>query len=860
MQRKQVLAGARRLSRLTLLALFAAALVPGRAAAQQQPSTGQGSPRLLLVQPPGGRAGTTVEVTLVGQDLAQVRGLYFSRPDIKAELVAVVKVAAAPPGTMKKKAPPKGPAPTGVRFKVNIPAGTPVGTHDVRVVTAAGISNPRAFVVGDLREYAEKEPNDDVPQAQRVELNCAVHGTVSNPTDVDYFRFAGTKGQRVVLHCQAAGIDSKLEPAVELYGPTGALLAAGRDYRRGEALCDAELPADGDYDVRVCSFSYTQGGPDYFYRLSISTAPWIDAVYPPVVEPGKKAALTVYGRNLPGGKADRAAVVGGRVLEKATVTVDVPADPVALQRLNYGGRVEPAASALDGFELRLHNDAGTSNPFLLTFAQAPVVLDAGDNDSPESAQEVSAPCEVAGRFEKKGDRDWYAFQANKGDTYSIEVYGERLGAPLDLQLSVRRADKGQPLAELDDNPEVFLPQVLTRTDDPPRYRFVAPAAGRYLVGVTSTESYAQAGPRHYYRLRITPERPDFRLVAFPPIPNALDACVVPGGGHQLLTVLVWRLDGYGGAIRLSAEDLPEGVSCPPQVVPAGSKLAFLVFSAAADAPAWAGEVKVKGEALIGGKEVVREVRPASATWPVPQAQLPAVSRLDRSLVLAVGGPAAYTLTAAAEPRSALPGQKVTVPVRLARNWPELKGRPIQLVPVALPGALTFQQLVIAPNKDAVDAAFTIKPNAEPGTYTVVLRGQVQVNKAAKGKKQANLNVQQPTTPITVTVLPKELAKLTVPGGARVKIGGETTVLVKVARLYNFDGPFQVRLVLPPGAKGLEADEMTIPAGSNEGRLVIRAEPEAAPGPRPNLTVRAVALFNGKVPTKQEVKVNVMVVK
>ena len=47
---------------------------------------------------------------------------------------------------------------------------------------------------------------------------------------------------------------------------------------------------------------YTQGGPDYFYRLSISTAPWIDAVFPPVVEAGKATQVTIYGRNLPGGQ------------------------------------------------------------------------------------------------------------------------------------------------------------------------------------------------------------------------------------------------------------------------------------------------------------------------------------------------------------------------------------------------------------------------------------------------------------------------------------------------------------------------------------------------------------------------------
>ena len=41
---------------------------------------------------------------------------------------------------------------------------------------------------------------------------------------------------------------------------------------------------------------------------------------------------------------------------------------------------------------------------------------------------MTPPCEIAGRVEKLGDRDWYAFTAKKGDVYNIEVLSDRLGA------------------------------------------------------------------------------------------------------------------------------------------------------------------------------------------------------------------------------------------------------------------------------------------------------------------------------------------------------------------------------------------------------------------------------------------------
>src|SRR5581483_6210502 len=173
-----------------------------------------------------------------------------------------------------------------IKYKVTIPANAPLGFYDARVVTKAGLSNPRTFVVGDLAEDGEKEPNNDVPEAQKVELNTTINGSIGTQTDVDYFLFPGKKGQRVVVSCLTTSIDSRLPAALQLYSKsTGSLLASNRDYDGNDALLDATLPADGEYYVRVFAFTYTQGSPEHFYRLTITTAPWIDAVFPPVVEP-----------------------------------------------------------------------------------------------------------------------------------------------------------------------------------------------------------------------------------------------------------------------------------------------------------------------------------------------------------------------------------------------------------------------------------------------------------------------------------------------------------------------------------------------------------------------------------------------
>src|SRR5262249_59291879 len=78
-------------------------------------------------------------------------------------------------------------------------------------------------------------------------------------------------------------------------------------------------------------------------------------------------------------------------------------------------------------------------------------------------------------------------------------------------------------------------QFFARGEDPPRYQFRVPADGTYLLQVSSRDADTDASPRHLYRVRITPEQPDFRLVLMPPSLTAPDACLVRRGATQFYT-------------------------------------------------------------------------------------------------------------------------------------------------------------------------------------------------------------------------------------------------------------------------------------------------------------------------------------
>jgi hypothetical protein len=847
-------------SRWWIAALAALLLFGGKGHSQDSDLP---SPKLFTIIPPGGQAGSTVTVTFSGADLEEPQTLLFSNPLIKGEPLRLPAPPADPKNpTVKPMAPPV------TQFKVTIPANTPLGIHDVRFVGKWGVSNPRAFVVGDLAEVAEKEPNDDVDKAQRVALNTTINGGLASATDVDFYVFAGTKGQRVVVTCLASSIDSRLHPVLELFDKAGRILASNRYYKDTDAVLDRTLPEDGDYYVRLHHFTYAQGDAEHFYRLTISTAPWIDAVFPPMVEPGRPAQVTVYGRNLPGGQLDPTAVVSGHVLEKITVTVDVPTHPTAVQRLQFSGHLTPPLSAMDGFELRVRNGSGSSNPYLLTFARAPIVLDNDANDTPETAQEVPVPCEIAGRIEKKHDRDWYVFKAKKGDLYSIEVFSERIGTKTDMFFLLRNAENKQDIVEQDDDPDILNPlKFLSRTDDPPRFRFEVPADGKYQIMVSSRESAVRAGPRQLYRLRIVPEQPDFRLVVMPPADFRPDSCRLFQGGQQFYTVLSWRLDGFNGPITVSAEGLPNGVSCPPQIIGPGLRQTSLVLSAASTAAIGVYPLTVKGTATINGQPVVREARVASITWPVqPGNGVPALSRLDRNLVLAIQEPAPYTLSGKLDKVAITQGDKANLALTLNRLWPDSKAVQIQAVAMDMPPNVLLnnnQPITFAPNATTATAVVDIQAPALPGTYNLVLRATAPIpyNRDPKAKEKPPTNAVLPSIPMTLTILPKQLATVALAEpNLTAKVGAQVEALVKVTRMFDFAGEFKIEVIIPAAVKGVTAMPAPIPAGKNEVKVPLKIAADAAPGNRTDLVVRATGIVNGNVPVVQEVKFNVNIVK
>ena len=243
-------------------------------------------PRLYSVQPAGVQQGTTVEVSLTGDDLEEIKALLFDHPG----LTAVPKMADV-----------NGqPQPVDRFFLVTATADVPVGPHEVRCQGLWGVSNARRFYVGVRPQTIEVEPNNSLDKAMPLTIGTAILGKMDGGTDVDLFKFTATTGQRLVIDCEADILDSRLRSNIEIYDARGKRrIVATRGDGTSDQVLVFDVPADGEYLLKLNDGAF-RGGNEYFYRLDVHQAPHIAFVYPPAGLAGQTSRFSLYGYNLPG--------------------------------------------------------------------------------------------------------------------------------------------------------------------------------------------------------------------------------------------------------------------------------------------------------------------------------------------------------------------------------------------------------------------------------------------------------------------------------------------------------------------------------------------------------------------------------
>ncbi|MEZ6047744.1 MAG: PPC domain-containing protein [Planctomycetaceae bacterium] len=153
--------------------------------------------------------------------------------------------------------------------KVQLP-DEPNEEFGISVETPEGIApTPNAFRLFEHGNAFEVEPNNSVAEASPVELPLAFNGIISEPGDIDFYKFQAKKGEVYEIECFARRVRSPLDSVMVVYNASGTALASDDDARKPDSYFRFTFPEDGEYQLAVYDH-LRRGGPEFVYRVEFS--------------------------------------------------------------------------------------------------------------------------------------------------------------------------------------------------------------------------------------------------------------------------------------------------------------------------------------------------------------------------------------------------------------------------------------------------------------------------------------------------------------------------------------------------------------------------------------------------------------
>ncbi len=660
------------------------------------------------------------------------------------------------------------------RLKIDVPASVAVGVYAVRVKTDDGLSNPFLLAVGQVPQVTEAEDNSLFEQAQAVPSPVIVEGQCAG-SDVDFFKFPGKKGQRVVVDAQCARIGSGVDPQIRLTTIGGKFVESADDTPGflTDARLTAILPEDGLYVAEISDSKY-QGVGRPFYRLLIGPVPVATEVFPIGGRRGETVGFEVRGGTLPEPKAIAATIVAGPLVDT----------------------FRPKLPNGDGLDVEI--------PAALDISNAPELRELADPAAP--ATKGVAPVVFNGRIDPAGDEDRFSLAVTPGQTLRIRVDASEHGSALDGTLQIL-GPTGAVLATAEDT---VIPAIAPKgqkkapgmTSPDPSIDFAIPAAVNEIT-LAIRDLSGRGGVGFPYRISVEAISPSFAVQLNEAQLN------IPKGGTAAIGVTLQR-QGYAGPVVLSIADPPAGLTMRPLTIATGQAAGVFTVSATKEANFGPIDLKVIGTGQ-GPTGPVTDVASKLIVF-AQQATLPT------NTLSQIGLPASTAL--------ALPGviEAPTTPIEVVHGY----GGSVPLKVVRADkadGVLTFSLLPLPPG---VTVAGTIAEKANEGAATINAAPEVPLGPSvvvltAKGKlggKDVSLVVPS----VNIEVVRPAAITLAAPA-IEIKAGATVEVKGKVERKAAFKEPVKISLAALPA--GLKAESVTVAPEASEFTIKIQADAGAA---------------------------------
>jgi len=624
-------------------------------------------PSLQSFNPTRQPRGTEFEASVRGMNLEGATA-FFDDAAIQVEILSNTAGAATEP----KRDPNSLGAqifdtavPHELKLKVTVPEGVGPGQKFLFCRTPLGLAEGASFFVLPNGDVGEVEPNNASEEAQLVAWPTVLIGSMNTEGDIDRFKLEVEAGKELVcmLTDLAPGFVLRL-----LDSAGNELSNSGKFGAHTDARLGFHFDTAGAYFIEVSHRDFLK---DHGYRLHIGEFPWAYAVSPLGVQAGVPTSVHVKGYNL-GGSSEMQISPPKDARPWTTIALPLPDyanNPVPSVRLAVAkypvlSESEPnnateqvgaisAMQTVDGVLMedgdvdlyRFSAQAGQSILFDVFAARLGSELDSvidildaqgkllprakvrcvgqtfitlGDRDSMASGIRIDDWSDMAvNDYVMSGNEIMQVFRlpGYADEDITLRTHGGRRMAFFGTTPEYHAVNAPVYKVEIHDLDEEFAPNGMPIipiywTNDDAVYdegragdsqlEFTAPAASDYFVRVRSANG--AGGPTHGYRLMLREREPDFDFFAGPYRVN------VPEGGSVPVDVRVRRRDGFDLPVHVAFHGLPEGLSVPEVVIPAGMESMQLPLRAAPGAGSTEpyAHFKIIATAKRDGQDLTRE--------------------------------------------------------------------------------------------------------------------------------------------------------------------------------------------------------------------------------------------------------------
>lgn len=774
---------------------FAVILLAGRTTYAQAPP----DPEIGFVFPPGGKAGTTVEVKLGGVNWTPDLQFFVFDDRVRLEPHGALGrlQLPEPPYLIGPKAYYPPPLPRELAAKFVIPADVPSGPIRWQVANANGTSQTGIFIVSNELELLEDENRSEPQRLERIPIT--ISGRLRHNEEIDRYRFRSETTGPVTCTLAARSLGSQLNGVVEVRNARGQLIVEEVDSRGTDVRLTLAAVAGDEYLLNVRELDF-RGHQAFVYRLSLAYAPSALAALPAGGARGETRDVEFIGVGVK---------TGAPVVESVTRKVAFPID---------------AGSA--SLDYRLETPFGNTAPFRLLVSDLPELV-----HTEATPLELKLPSAVTSVFTERDRIGRYHFSAKKAEVWDFDVWSARLGTPLDLTLSIVDTN-GKEIASNDDSPGTTDPSLSLSVPDDGTFEIVVRDQSAEHLSSTSI-----------YRLAAYRAEPDFRLE----MPQRLNA---PLGEKSEFQIKAVRVGGFREPITIAISGLPSGITHPAEmVIPAEATELKVPLQADVNAASGASLVRIVGAAKLGERELKRAAR-AQAGGSLVSIRGDE-NFVDQMLVAATMKPRVRIWPVESDERTVNRGSTHPAEIGIERLNGFQGEMGIQMdsrQPHKFRQGMFGADIIVPAKRDRVFYPVFVPQMAETlDAYRLSLVAVAKVPDP-RGNVRYLLSRMQDTVSIGITV-EGALLKISSPlQRIQAKAGQPIDVPIVISSSPRLHSPVRLEFAAPPElAQLVQAEPMDLPRGMEETKFRIQPANSQSVTGTFTFQIRAVAQEAGDVP-------------